>query len=58
MEYLRKGDPVPAILKSNLANNATNIRNKKQQIQSLQNNYRDTQAEYANIVARLKAMEN
>lgn len=58
MEYLRKGDPVPAILKSNLANNATNISNKKQQIQSLQNNYRDTQAEYANIVARLKAMEN
>ncbi len=58
MEYLRKGDPVPAILKSNLTNNATNISNKKQQIQSLQNNYRDTQAEYANIVARLKAMEN
>lgn len=58
MEYLRKGDPVPAILKSNLNNNATNINNKKQQIQSLQNNYRDTQAEYANIIARLKAMEN
>lgn len=58
MEYLRKGEPVPALLKSNLTNNATNISNKKQQIQSLQNNYRDTQAEYANIVARLKAMEN
>ena len=58
MEYLRKGDPVPAMLKSNLNNNATNISNKKQQIQSLQNNYRDTQAEYANIIARLKAMEN
>jgi hypothetical protein len=58
MEYLRKGDPVPAILKSNLSNNATNISNKKEQIQSLQTNYRNTQAEYANIIARLKAMEN
>lgn len=58
MEYLRKGDPVPAILKSNLSNNATNISNKKEQIQTLQTNYRNTQAEYANIIARLKAMEN
>ncbi|TCB82277.1 hypothetical protein [Acinetobacter sp. ANC 4173] len=58
MEYLRKGDPVPAILKSTLANNATNISNKKQQIQTLQTNYRNTQAEYANMIARLKAMEN
>lgn len=58
MEYLRKGDPVPAMLKSNLNNNASNINNKKQQIQSLQSNYRNTQAEYANIIARLKAMEN
>lgn len=58
MEYLRKGDPVPAILKSNLSNNATNIRSKKEQIQALQTNYRNTQAEYANIIARLKAMEN
>ena len=58
MEYLRKGDPVPAILKSNLSNNATNISNKKEQIQTLQTNYHNTQAEYANIIARLKAMEN
>ena len=58
MEYLRKGDPVPAILKSNRSKNATNIRNKKEQIQTLQTNYRNTQAEYANIIARLKAMEN
>lgn len=58
MEYLRKGDPVPAILKSNLSNNSTNIRSKKEQIQALQTNYRNTQAEYANIIARLKAMEN
>ena len=58
MEYLRKGDPIPAILKSNLTNNATNIRSKKEQIQALQTNYRNTQAEYANIIARLKAMEN
>lgn len=58
MEYLRKGDPIPAILKSNLTNNATNISNKKEQIQTLQTNYRNTQAEYANIIARLKAMEN
>lgn len=58
MEYLRKGDPVPTILKSNLTNNSTNIRSKKEQIQALQTNYRNTQAEYANIIARLKAMEN
>lgn len=58
MEYLRKGDPIPAILKSNLTNNSTNIRSKKEQIQALQTNYRNTQAEYANIIARLKAMEN
>ena len=58
MEYLRKGDPVPAILKSNLNNNAANISNKKEQIQTLQTNYHNTQAEYANIIARLKAMEN
>ena len=58
MEYLRKGDPVPAILKSNLNNIAANISNKKEQIQTLQTNYHNTQAEYANIIARLKAMEN
>lgn len=56
-EHFRKGEPVPAPLKAMLANNQKNIVAKKDYIQSLQNNYRTTAAEYNSIISRLKAME-
>lgn len=56
-EHFRKGEAVPAQLKTTLSNNQKNIVAKKEYIQSLQTSYRNTAAEYDRIIARLKAME-
>jgi len=57
MDYLRKGQPVPAILKNSLSSNYQNIVLIKNNITSLQTNYRNTQAQYDRIISRLKAIE-
>ncbi|TCB70652.1 hypothetical protein E0H88_06985 [Acinetobacter sp. ANC 4216] len=57
IEHLRKGESIPTSLKNNIENNQKNIEAKKEMIQSLQISYRNTQAEYDNIIARLKALE-
>ncbi|OTG73978.1 hypothetical protein B9T26_07510 [Acinetobacter sp. ANC 4169] len=57
IEHLRKAEALPSSLKNNLENNQKNIEAKKEMIQSLQIHYRNTQAEYDNIIARLKAIE-
>lgn len=56
-EHFRKGETVPAQLKTMLANNQKNIVAKKEYIQSLQTSYRNSAAEYDRIISRLKAME-
>lgn len=57
MEHLRKAEGIPTNLKNTLDNNQKNIEAKKETIQSLQMHYRNTQAEYDRIIARLKALE-
>jgi len=57
LEHLRKAETLPVSLKNNLENNQKNIEAKKEMIQSLQIHYRNTQAEYDTIIARLKALE-
>ncbi|WP_425915569.1 hypothetical protein [Acinetobacter sp. TSRC1-2] len=57
IEYLRKAENVPTSLKNNLDNNQKNIESKKESINSLQIHYRNTQAQYDRIIARLKALE-
>mgnify|MGYP000848140362 CR=1 FL=1 len=56
-EHFRKGETVPAKLKTMLDNNQKNMVAKKEYIQSLQTRYRNTEAEYDRIITRLKAME-
>ena len=56
-EHFRKGESVPAQLKTILSNNQKNIVTKKENIQSLQSSYRNTAAEYDKIISRLKEME-
>ncbi|WP_347455267.1 hypothetical protein [Acinetobacter thermotolerans] len=56
-EYLRKGQTVPAHLKTTLANNEKNLHAQKENIQSLQTRYRNKEAEYDRIIQRLKALE-
>lgn len=56
-EFVRKGTNVPDQLKNTLHNNQKNIVAKKESIQSLQTRYRDTEAEYNRIIARLKTFE-
>ena len=56
-EHFRKGETVPAKLKTMLDNNQKNMVAKKEYIQSLQTRYRNTAAEYDRIITRLKAME-
>ena len=56
-EHFRKGETVPAKLRTTLNNNQKNMIAKKEYIQSLQTRYRNTEAEYDRIIARLKAME-
>lgn len=57
MEYHRKGQAIPAQLKSNLANNTQNIDNVKKTVESLRNAYQKTEAEYTDIIQRLKKLE-
>ena len=56
-EYLRKGKTPPAHLKTTLDNNQKNLVSQKENIQSLQSRYRNLEAEYDKIIARLKALE-
>lgn len=57
MEFTRKGKTVPKPLQNNLNQNLGNINSLKQNIQSLQVSYLNTQAEYDKIIARLKTIE-
>lgn len=57
MDYHRKGEMLPAQLKSNLENNSKNIENVKKTVESLRNAYHKTEIEYADIIARLKTLE-
>ncbi|TCB50448.1 hypothetical protein E0H80_09160 [Acinetobacter sp. ANC 4779] len=57
IEHLRKAENIPTALRNNLDNNQKNIEAKKENIQSLQMHYRNTQLEYDKIIARLKALE-
>lgn len=52
-----QGNLVPAILKKNLMLNNQNIQGMKKNIDSLQTNYRNTQAQYDTIIKRLKTYE-
>ena len=56
-EYLRKGKAPPAALKTSLQNNQKNLTFQKENIQSLQSRYRNLEAEYDRIIARLQALE-
>ena len=57
MEYFRKGETVPAQLKSNIESNAQNIENIKRMVESLRISYRKTESDYAEIINRLTALE-
>ena len=57
MEYHRKGEILPPQLKNNLDNNAKNIENVKRTVESLRNAYHKTEADYADIINRLKNLE-
>lgn len=57
MEYHRKGEALPAQLKNNLDNNAKNIENVKRTVESLRNAYHKTETDYADIINRLKNLE-
>lgn len=57
MEYFRKGKAVPKDLKDRLNYNMQNLTHTKNNIDSLQSDYRNTQAQYDTIIKRLKAFE-
>lgn len=57
MEYYRKGNPLPVILKDRIKYNADNITTSKNLIASYQTNYKDTQTHYDDIIDRLKKLE-
>ena len=57
MEYYRKGNPVPVILKDRIKYNSENIARSKGYIESLQSNYQYTQTFYDDIISRLKKQE-
>lgn len=57
MEYYRKGNTVPVILKDRIKYNAENIARSKEYIGNLQNNYQSTQSYYDDIINRLKRLE-
>ena len=57
MEYFRKGKAVPKDLKDRLNYNMQNLTHTKNNINSLQSDYRNTQAQYDTIIKRLKAFE-
>ena len=57
MEYYRKGNSVPTALKERIKYNTENIDRTKSYIENLQGTYRNTQAQYDDIINRLKKME-
>ncbi len=57
MEYYRKGNTVPNALKDRIKYNTENIERSKSYIESLQSTYRSTQAQYDDIILRLKKQE-
>ena len=57
MEFYRKGNTVPVILKDRIKYNSENITRSKGYIESLQSNYQSTQSYYDNIIERLKKLE-
>jgi hypothetical protein len=57
MEYYRKGNTVPSTLKDRIKYNAENIDKTKGYMEGLQNNYRQTQNQYDDIINRLKKLE-
>lgn len=57
MEYYRKGNTVPVILKDRIKYNSENIARSKSYIESLQSNYQYTQTFYDDIISRLKKQE-
>lgn len=56
-DYIRKGKPLPQPLKTTLDNNGKAIHTLKDNIQSLQISYINTQTEYDKIIQRLKEIE-
>lgn len=57
MEYYRKGNTVPVILKDRIKYNSENIARSKGYIESLQSSYQSTQSYYDDIINRLKRLE-
>ena len=57
MEYYRKGNSVPVILKDRIKYNADNITTSKNLITSYEVNYKNTQTHYDDIIGRLKKLE-
>lgn len=56
-ELKSQGRPIPSALNKSLMLNSQNIRDMKKNIESLQTNYRNTQAQYDTIIKRLKTFE-
>lgn len=56
-KYIKKKKPVPSDLKNRIHYNIQNTQNIKTRIESLQTEYRNTQAEYDIIIKRLKNLE-
>lgn len=57
MEYYRKGNSVPVILKDRIKYNADNITTSKNLITSYEVNYKNTQTHYDDIINHLKKLE-
>ena len=57
MEYYRKGNTVPVILKDRIKYNSENIARSKEYIGNLQSSYQSTQSYYDDIINRLKRLE-
>lgn len=57
MEFYRKGNPVPTALKDRIKYNTENVERTKDYLQNLQSTYHSTQAEYDDIISRLKKLE-
>lgn len=55
--YVNKGNPIPKQVTDRLDYNAQNISMIHTNIKFLQTNYRNTQAQYDNIIKRLKTLE-
>lgn len=58
LEYHRKSQSVPAGLQENIQNNAANIDLVKSSLETLRMSYYRTEIEYADIIQRLKLLDN